>query len=85
MFVFGRDQGYGGNWRITFGFLLQNSHFQKNVISYGINDKDKMTSKTTVAPLTLMYQKTSGEHYRADPQYDISHIHLIIYVLSWGI
>ena len=47
-------EGYGGNWRITFGFLLQNIHFQKNVISYGINDKDKMTSKTTVAVLTLM-------------------------------
>ena len=46
-----------------------------------------MTSKTTVAPLTLMYQKTFGEHYRAvweRREYDIiSHIHVIIYVLSW--
>ena len=37
---------------------------RKNVVSYGINDKDKMTSKTTVAPLTLMYQRTFWGHYR---------------------
>ena len=80
MFVFGRDQGYGGNWRITFGFLLQNSHFQKNVISYGINDKYKMTSKTTVAPLTLMYQKTFGEHYRAAPSMTLFLISTLLFM-----